>query len=61
MVYNENKKGVSTMDVIKVIENKDGSATLELELTKDEIRLLVEKAINDLLRDAVNKEKEEKK
>lgn len=49
------------MDVIKVIENKDGSATLELELTKDEIRLLVEKAINDLLRDAVNKEKEEKK
>jgi len=38
------------MKVLNLTEHKDGSATLELELTEEEIKLLVEYAIQQLIK-----------
>jgi len=38
------------MEILKVTENKDGSAEVNMNLTTEENRLLIEYAVNDLLR-----------
>jgi hypothetical protein len=37
------------MEVLNIIENKDGSATIEVEIKQTEMKLLAIKAITDLL------------
>jgi len=46
------------MKVLDLIENEDGSATLNLELTEEENRLLIEYAIQHLLREKFKKYEE---
>ena len=41
------------MKVKEIIEDNDGSATMILELTKEELRQLVEKAVITLLNEAI--------
>lgn len=48
------------MEVIKLKENKDGSATVTLEMTAEEERLLIQFAVITLLKNLI-KEKEEKR
>lgn len=43
------------MRVLNLIEYKDGSAALNLELTEEENRLLIEYAIQQLLREKLKK------
>ena len=43
------------MEVLKVTDNEDGSATLEVELTEEEQHVLIEYAVNDILRRHVEK------
>jgi len=38
------------MEVVKVTENEDGSATLDVNLTEKEINILVGYAVNDILK-----------
>ena len=38
------------MDVVKVTENEDGSATLDVNLTEEEINIFVGYAIIDILK-----------
>jgi len=38
------------MEVLEIIEQKDGSAVLELEMTNDEMELFAEKGIVDILK-----------
>lgn len=37
------------MDINKYVENNDGTVSMDLDLTEEESRLLVQKAIRDLL------------
>ena len=49
------------IEIQEIIDNIDGSADLILNLTDEQIRFLVEYAINDILRrnlEGVNKENE---
>ncbi len=48
------------VEVIKTTEHKDGSATIELELTQEEINTFVELGVNQALRDYINKKEDEK-
>jgi hypothetical protein len=41
------------MKVKEIIEDNDGSATMIIELTKEELRQLVEKAVITLLNEAI--------
>ncbi len=41
------------MKVKEIIEDNDGSATMIIELTKEELRQLVEKAVITLLDEAI--------
>ena len=41
------------MQVKEIIEDNDGSATMILELTKEELRQLVEKAVITVLDEAI--------
>ena len=47
------------MKVIDVIENEDGSCTLELDLTKEEVKLLINYAIVDILKEQIKNYQEE--
>jgi len=38
------------MEVINIIENKDGSATLNIEMTEEEQKYLIEYAVQDILK-----------
>ena len=38
------------MEVIKVTENEDGGATLDLDLTEEEVNIFVSYAVNDILK-----------
>ena len=44
---------LNAMKVKEIIEDNDGSATMILELTKEELRQLVEKAVITLLDEAI--------
>ena len=44
------------MKVKEIIEDNDGSATMILELTKEELRQLVEKAVITVLDEAIRDE-----
>ena len=41
------------MEVIKITDNPDGSAEIECEFTEEEVQLLLEHAVNDILRKAI--------
>lgn len=43
------------MEVLKVTDNDDGSATLEIEMTEEERRMLINYAVNKILREYVEK------
>lgn len=43
------------MEVTKIIENEDGSATLDLDLTEEEINIFVEYAVVDILKKYIEK------
>jgi hypothetical protein len=47
------------MEVTKITENEDGSATLDLDLTKEEIDIFVEYAVVDILKKHINKLEQE--
>ncbi|MFW9871536.1 MAG: hypothetical protein ACFFG0_00330 [Candidatus Thorarchaeota archaeon] len=46
------------MEVVNIIEREDGSATLELDLTEEEITLLVGYAVIDILKKEIDKQQE---
>ena len=46
------------LEINEIIENEDGSATVSINLDAETLRILLNKAFNDILLDAVNKEKE---
>lgn len=43
------------MEVVKVTENKDGSATLDLNLTEEEVSIFIGYAVNDILKKHIKK------
>jgi len=45
------------MEILDVIENKDGSATLEIDMTQEEMRLLMEAGLNKILADYIEEMK----
>jgi len=45
------------LTVTKIDENEDGSATVELDLDKETLRLLVQEGVISILRQTVEKEK----
>ena len=47
------------MDVTKIEENSDGSATLHLDLTEEEARLLIEFAVITLLKEKIKEHEHE--
>jgi len=50
------------MEVTKIIENKDGSATLDVNFTEEEINILVEYAVVDILKKYIKRlEKDNKR
>jgi hypothetical protein len=42
------------LNVENMVENEDGSATMQLDLSAEEVQLLIEHAIQDLLKKAVS-------
>jgi hypothetical protein len=48
------------MKIIELFEQEDGSALVKLDLTADEIALLLERAIIDILKEQI-KDKNERK
>jgi RNA polymerase-binding transcription factor DksA len=49
------------MEVVKFTENKDGSATLDLNLTEEEINIFVGYAVNDVLKKHIKKLEQDNK
>jgi len=47
------------MEVLKITENEDGSATVDISLTEEENNLLLNYAINNILRDQIERMKKE--
>lgn len=47
------------MEIECLTENEDGSANIEVDLTKDELQVLVEVGINKILKDYINTLKKE--
>lgn len=45
------------MEILKITEKEDGSADLTIEFTEEEVRLLLQKAIVDIMQEYI-KEKE---
>jgi hypothetical protein len=45
------------MKIIELFEQEDGSALVKLDLTADEVALLLEKAIIDILKEQIVKSK----
>lgn len=43
------------MEVVKVTENEDGSATLDLNLEEEEVNIFIGYAINDILKKQIKK------
>jgi len=43
------------MEVIKITENEDGSATLDINFTEEEINIFVGYAVNDILKKQIQK------
>jgi hypothetical protein len=43
------------MEVTKIIENEDGSATLDLNLDEEEVNIFVGYAVNDILKKQIKK------
>ena len=39
------------MEILKITDNNDGSATIEVEMTEEEQQLLLEYAITNILKD----------
>ena len=54
------EQGGVKMEVIKVIENKDGSATLDINFTEEEINIFVNYAVVDILKKQIDKMELEK-
>lgn len=55
------KRGENNMKVLKIKENKDGSAGVTFEFTKHEEKTLIEFAVNTLLKQYIEeKEKNDK-
>ena len=48
------------MEVIKVTENEDGGATLDINFTEEEINIFVSYAVNDILKKQIDKMELEK-
>ena len=44
------------IEVLKVTENEDGTATIELDLDPESVRLLINVGFNQLLREHLEKE-----
>jgi len=55
------EEGGLKMEVIKITENEDGSATLDVNFTEEEINILVEYAVVDILKKHINKLEEDNK
>ncbi len=49
------------MEVTKITENEDGSATLELNLTEEENNILIGYAVNDILKKNIENFKQDNK
>ena len=47
------------MKVLEINEQEDGSAILEVEITKEENRFYIEYAVTDILRKQIEREKDE--
>ena len=47
------------MDVLKIEEQEDGSAIVTLQMTQQENDLLIEYAVVDILRKAIEREEDE--
>ena len=45
------------IDIIDIIDNDDGSATITIDMSKDDVQLLLNHAINDILKKYVEKPK----
>lgn len=45
------------IEVIEIIEQEDGSAKLKLEISEEVLQYLIEYAINDILKDMIEKHK----
>jgi hypothetical protein len=55
VIVNGYFKGGLKMEVVKVTENEDGSATLDLNLEEEEVNIFVGYAINDILKKQIKK------
>ena len=44
------------MKVLEIVEREDGSADVELEMSKEEVKLLIQYAVVNLLKEAIERE-----
>ena len=49
------------MEILEMIENDDGSCTMECEFQDDEVQILLNYAVNNILREQIELLKKEKK
>lgn len=47
------------MKITNLVENKDGSCDVELEMTKDEHQMLIQYAVTNLLKEYIERMKNE--
>lgn len=48
------------MEILKITENKDGTCDMECEFTQEEVELLLNYAVNNILKEKIKELQEEK-
>lgn len=43
------------MEIIKIVENEDGSATVHMNITEEENQMFIEYAVNGILKEQIQK------
>jgi len=51
-----NERSVDKMKVLEIVEREDGSADVELEMSEEEHKLLIQYAVVNLLKEAIERE-----
>lgn len=47
------------MEILEIVENDDGSCTMDCEFQNDEVEILLNYAVNNILREQIESMKEE--
>lgn len=53
------RTGGRIMEILEIVENDDGSCTMDCEFQNDEVEILLNYAVNNILREQIESMKEE--